>query len=75
MATPDDDNTPDMPMTAVSSTNVAKIGTEGRDLLVQFLSGDTYRFIGKAEHAGEILTSDSPGGYINRHFGRTGIKE
>lgn len=67
MATPDD-STPDMPMTAVSSTNVAAIGTEGNDLLVRFLSGKTYRARGAAAHAGEMLADSSPGGYYARHI-------
>lgn len=70
-----DDSTPDMPMTPVASSNVAAIGTEGRDLLVQYTSGATYRFAGQAEHAGEIMVAASPGGYIFRHFGRSGVKE
>lgn len=68
------DDTRDMPMTPVVSSNVAAIGTEGRDLLVEFLSGATYRYPGLAEHAGEIMTSSSPGGYVRRHLG-IGIKE
>lgn len=63
-----DDSTPDMPMTPVSSTNVSAIGTEGRDLLVQFLSGQVYRYAGAAEHAGEMLASSSPGGYLFRQI-------
>ena len=69
------DDTPDMPMTPVASSNVQAIGTDGRDLLVQYTSGATYRFVGQAEHAGEIMASPSPGGYIFRHFGRSGVKE
>lgn len=68
-------DSPDMPMTPVASTNVAAVGTEGADLLVRYLSGETYRFVGRASHAPDVMTSDSPGGYLFRHFGRTGIKE
>lgn len=63
-----DESTPDMPMTPVRSSNVASIGTEGRDLLVQFLGGATYRYVGAASHAGEMLASSSPGGYVARHL-------
>ena len=66
---------PDMPWTPVVSSNVAAISTEGRDLWVRYQSGEVYRFAGRAEHAGEIMTSGSPGGYIFRHFGRSGVKE
>lgn len=62
-------DTQDMPMTPVKSSNIAAVGTSGRDLLVQFVSGQkTYRYAGAAEHAGEMLTAPSPGGYLFRQI-------
>lgn len=59
---------PDVPMTPVVSSNVAAVGTEGGDLLVQFLGGVTYRYRGAAAHAGEMIADSSPGGFLNRHI-------
>jgi hypothetical protein len=48
------------------SSNIAAVGTEGNDLLVQFHSGHTYRYRGAARHEAELRAAPSAGQYLNQ---------
>lgn len=57
-------------MTPVQSSNLHSVGTDGKDLLVQFKGNDgkpgsTYRYRGGARHYLPLLASPSAGKYLH----------
>lgn len=45
----------------VRSSNISCVGLKGKDLLIKFKNGATYRYPGKARYYGHLMESDSKG--------------
>ena len=55
-------------MTKLNSSNIAAIEKDGKDLIVTFRSGGTYRYEGAAHHHDEMVSADSPGRYLHANI-------
>lgn len=53
-------------MTPVQSSNVATIGRDGEDLIVEFTNGKIYRYIGAGELEVAAISADSVGRFLNQ---------
>ena len=48
-----------------NSTNISCVAKDGKDLLVQFRNGGTYRYPDEADHHDRILAAPSAGSYLH----------
>ena len=53
------------PFTPVTSSNIEAISRDGKDLLVRFRNGGTYRYPDEADHHDKILSAPSAGSYLH----------